>query len=122
MGIGQHGSWNRRNLSGCKAIFVPHENGKPSGPARDILSGFLAPDEKVAHGRPVGVTIGPNDPVALAAISIRIAPEIRYDLIVCNNGSDLSASNPDAFLNVSTVFNVEHADTLETTPNIKSKN
>ena len=31
MFIGQHGSWNRRPHSGYKVIFVPFENGKPSG-------------------------------------------------------------------------------------------
>ncbi|MFK7994664.1 MAG: sorbosone dehydrogenase family protein [Granulosicoccus sp.] len=60
MVIGQHGSWNRSTLSGYKVVFVPFENGRPSGPARDILSGFLAPDEKVSYGRPVGVTVGPD--------------------------------------------------------------
>ncbi len=58
MAIGQHGSWNRSKLSGYKLVFVPFENGRPSGPPRDILSGFLAPDEKVSYGRPVGVTLG----------------------------------------------------------------
>ena len=43
MAIGQHGSWNRSTLSGYKVVFVPFENGRPSGPARDILSGFLRP-------------------------------------------------------------------------------
>jgi glucose/arabinose dehydrogenase len=57
MAIGQHGSWNRSTLSGYKVVFVPFENGRPSGPARDILSGFLAPDEKESYGRPVGVTL-----------------------------------------------------------------
>lgn len=60
MAIGQHGSWNRSTLSGYKLVFVPFENGRPSGPARDILSGFLAPDEKESYGRPVGVMIGPD--------------------------------------------------------------
>jgi glucose/arabinose dehydrogenase len=60
MAIGQHGSWNRSTLSGYKLVFVPFENGRPSGPARDILSGFLAPDEKESYGRPVGVTLGPD--------------------------------------------------------------
>ncbi|SDN63426.1 sorbosone dehydrogenase family protein [Afipia sp. GAS231] len=60
MAIGQHGSWNRSTLSGYRLVFVPFENGKPSGPARDILSGFLAPDEKESYGRPVGVVIGPD--------------------------------------------------------------
>ena len=40
MVIGQHGSWNRSTLSGYKVVFIPFENGRPSGPARDILSGF----------------------------------------------------------------------------------
>ena len=60
MVIGQHGSWNRSTLSGYKLVFVPFEGGRPSGPPRDILSGFLAPDESVSYGRPVGVAIGPD--------------------------------------------------------------
>ena len=66
MAIGQHGSWNRSTLSGYKLIFVPFANGRPAGPPRDILSGFLAPDEKVSYGRPVGVTIGPDGSVLMA--------------------------------------------------------
>ncbi len=60
MVIGQHGSWNRSTLSGYKVIFVPFANGRPAGPPRDILSGFLAPDERESYGRPVGVAIGPG--------------------------------------------------------------
>ena len=60
MVIGQHGSWNRSRLSGYKLIFVPFLGGSPSGPPRDILSGFLSEDEKIAFGRPVGVAIGPD--------------------------------------------------------------
>lgn len=60
MAIGQHGSWNRSILSGYRLIFVPFANGRPSGPARDILSGFLSPDEKLSYGRPVGVVVGPD--------------------------------------------------------------
>jgi hypothetical protein len=66
MVIGQHGSWNRSTLSGYKVVFVPFENGKPSGPARDILSGFLAPDEKASYGRPVGVALGPDGSLLMA--------------------------------------------------------
>jgi glucose/arabinose dehydrogenase len=66
MAIGQHGSWNRSQLSGYKLVFVPFANGRPAGPPRDILSGFLAPDERVSYGRPVGVTIGPDRSVLLA--------------------------------------------------------
>jgi glucose/arabinose dehydrogenase len=60
MVIGQHGSWNRSKLSGYRVVFIPFVNGRPSGPARDILSGFLAPDERFSYGRPVGVSLGPD--------------------------------------------------------------
>jgi len=60
MVIGQHGSWNRSTLSGYRVVFVPFADGRPAGPPRDILSGFLAPDERESYGRPVGVAIGPR--------------------------------------------------------------
>ncbi len=66
MVIGQHGSWNRSTLSGYKVVFVPFENGRPAGPPRDILTGFLAPDEKASYGRPVGVTLGPDGSLLVA--------------------------------------------------------
>jgi glucose/arabinose dehydrogenase len=66
MVIGQHGSWNRSTLSGYKVVFVPFENGRPSGPPRDVLSGFLAPDERESYGRPVGVALGPDGSVLVA--------------------------------------------------------
>lgn len=67
MVIGQHGSWNRSTLSGYKLIFVPFENGRPTGPAQDILWGFLSEDEKVSFGRPVGVAVGPDKKSILMA-------------------------------------------------------
>jgi len=66
MVIGQHGSWNRSTLSGYKVVFVPFANGVPNGPPRDILTDFLAPDEKVSYGRPVGVQIGPGNCLLVA--------------------------------------------------------
>jgi glucose/arabinose dehydrogenase len=66
MVIGQHGSWNRSTLSGYKVIFVPFSNGRPVGPSREILSGFLAPDERSSFGRPVGVALGPDGSLLVA--------------------------------------------------------
>ena len=54
--VGQHGSWNRRPRSGYKVIFIPFANGRPSGPAADVLTGFVN-DDGDAMGRPVGVTV-----------------------------------------------------------------
>jgi glucose/arabinose dehydrogenase len=54
--IGQHGSWNRRPVTGYRVIFVPFVDGKPNGGPQDILTGFL--DSKGdAQGRPVGVAV-----------------------------------------------------------------
>jgi glucose/arabinose dehydrogenase len=66
MAIGQHGSWNRSRLSGYRVAFVPFANGRPAGPPRDLLTGFLAPGERVSWGRPVGVTIGPDGALLVA--------------------------------------------------------
>src|SRR5215831_13727209 len=52
--VGQHGSWNRKPLSGYKVIFVPFTEGRPSGQPIDVLTGFVDNDGK-ALGRPVGV-------------------------------------------------------------------
>jgi glucose/arabinose dehydrogenase len=66
MVIGQHGSWNRSTLSGYKVVFVPFVDGRPAGPPRDILSGFLSSDERESYGRPVGVAIGADGALLVA--------------------------------------------------------
>jgi len=54
--VGQHGSWNRRPLSGYNVVFIPFANGKPSGLPVEVLTGFVNEDRE-AHGRPVGVAL-----------------------------------------------------------------
>jgi glucose/arabinose dehydrogenase len=56
MFIGQHGSWNRKPLSGYKVVFVAFLHGRPNGTMIDVLTGFLS-DDGDAYGRPVGVAI-----------------------------------------------------------------
>ena len=53
--VGMHGSWNRSAFNGYKVVYIPFEGGKPSGPAQDVVTGFL--DGEQARGRPVGVAI-----------------------------------------------------------------
>jgi glucose/arabinose dehydrogenase len=53
--IGEHGSWNRDTFNGYKVVYVPFENGKPSGKARDVVTGFISDNN--ARGRPVGLGI-----------------------------------------------------------------
>jgi glucose/arabinose dehydrogenase len=78
--VGQHGSWNRKPLSGYRVIFVPFADGKPAGPPQDVLTGFV--DRKGrAQGRPVGVAVA-KDGALLVADDVgntvwRVAPADR---------------------------------------------
>ena len=54
--IGQHGSWNRKPVSGYKVLFVPFKDGMPNGVQQDILTGFLN-GKGEARGRPAGVAV-----------------------------------------------------------------
>ncbi|HSV45914.1 MAG TPA: sorbosone dehydrogenase family protein [Ramlibacter sp.] len=63
--VGEHGSWNRRPLSGYKVVFIPFAAGKPAGPPQDFLGGFLG-DAGQALGRPVGVALDGRGAVLVA--------------------------------------------------------
>ena len=54
--VGQHGSWNRRPLSGYRVVFIPFAGGRPQQPAQVFLSGFLNAKDQI-QGRPVGVAV-----------------------------------------------------------------
>lgn len=54
--VSLHGSWNRTRFSGYKVVFVPFKDGMPSGPAEDVLTGFIKNEEtNEVYGRPVGL-------------------------------------------------------------------
>ena len=53
--VGNRGSWNRRAFNGYKVVHVPFSDGRPSGMAQDVVTGFLVGDE--SRGRPVGLAI-----------------------------------------------------------------
>ena len=54
--LANHGSSNRSDRVGYSVTFVPFKNGKPAGPVRDFLTGFMmAPDQKDVWGRPVAL-------------------------------------------------------------------
>ena len=63
--IGEHGSWNRRPLSGYKVVHVPFSAGKPSGLPDDVLTGFVGPEGQ-AFGRPVGIAIDRSGAILVA--------------------------------------------------------
>ncbi|MEJ7932066.1 sorbosone dehydrogenase family protein [Ramlibacter sp. AN1015] len=63
--VGNHGSWNRRPFAGYEVVFVPFADGKPAGPPRSLLTGFLSPEGR-AWGRPVGVAVDRRGAVLVA--------------------------------------------------------
>ena len=63
--VGEHGSWNRQVLNGYKVVYVPFSDGKPSGPAQDVVTGFLNSANQ-ARGRPVGVAIDKSGALLVA--------------------------------------------------------
>src|ERR1700716_693432 len=54
--VSEHGSWDRSPLNGYKVVFVPFSGGQPSGPAQDVVTGFLDAKDQ-ARGRPVGLAV-----------------------------------------------------------------
>ncbi|MEG3179045.1 sorbosone dehydrogenase family protein, partial [Sphingomonas sp. RB3P16] len=55
--VGEHGSWNRKPVSGYKVVYIPFgDTGFPTANVKpvDVLGGFLNRDGD-AQGRPVGV-------------------------------------------------------------------
>lgn len=54
--IGQHGSWNRSELTGYAVMYVPFKDGRPAGAMQPFLTGFrIAGTKDEVYGRPVGV-------------------------------------------------------------------
>jgi glucose/arabinose dehydrogenase len=65
--VGQHGSWNRSQLSGYKVVFVPFACGRPSGPPEDFLTGFIATaSASDVRGRPCGLAELPDGSMLVA--------------------------------------------------------
>jgi len=54
--VAEHGSWDRNPVNGYKVVYVPFQNGRPSGPPQDVVTGFLNARGQ-AKGRPTGVAI-----------------------------------------------------------------
>ena len=81
--VGQHGSWNRSQLSGYKVVFIPFRNGKPSGDPEDFLTGFIADESKSeVYGRPVGIAVLPDGALLVADDASNIIWKIQADSLL----------------------------------------
>ncbi|MEO8657699.1 MAG: PQQ-dependent sugar dehydrogenase [Bryobacteraceae bacterium] len=65
--LATHGSSNRAQRVGYSVLFVPFSGGKPSGPPREFLTGWMmAADKREVWGRPVGLLQLPDGSLLLS--------------------------------------------------------
>jgi glucose/arabinose dehydrogenase len=64
--VGEHGSWNRKPLSGYAVVFVRFEGGQPVGKPETVVSGFHSEDESRLFGAPVGLAIDATGALLIA--------------------------------------------------------
>jgi glucose/arabinose dehydrogenase len=77
--VGQHGSWNRSELSGYKVMFVPFKNGKPSGKPEDFLTGFVAnAAASEVYGKPVCTAVLPDGSLLVTDDGGKVIWRVRY--------------------------------------------
>jgi glucose/arabinose dehydrogenase len=56
--VAMHGSWNRKQRTGYKVVFVPFHDGKPSSGYDDFVAGWMTdPNSRFVWGRPVGLLV-----------------------------------------------------------------
>lgn len=55
--VSERGSWIHKPKHGYKVVYVPFENGKPTGKPQDVVTGFLNPEDTELRGRPMGLAL-----------------------------------------------------------------
>ena len=75
----QHGSWNRAKYNGYRIIFMPFEDGQPTGEIEEFMGGFLKSSETdEAYGRPSAVREMPNGMLLIADDDANTIWSVQY--------------------------------------------
>jgi glucose/arabinose dehydrogenase len=79
--LAYHGSWNRHERVGYSIAFIPFgKDGKPSGPPRDFLTGFiLDANQPEVWGRPVDVLQLPDGSMLMSEDGNNTVWRITYE-------------------------------------------
>jgi glucose/arabinose dehydrogenase len=65
--LAQHGSWNRSKRVGYNVVFIPFDKGKPAGPPKVLVEGWmLDPDKPEVWGRPVALLQLPDGSILVS--------------------------------------------------------
>ena len=74
-----HGSWNRSKRVGYEVGFIPFQGGKPSGPVREFLTGWMiSPESREVWGRPVAIMQLPDGSILVSDDGGKKIWRIRY--------------------------------------------
>ena len=78
--VGLHGSWNRSKLAGYRVAFVPFQNGKPSGPPEDFVTGWIinGGNPGTAWGRPVAPFVAKDGSLLISDDGSNKIWRVRY--------------------------------------------
>lgn len=78
--VAEHGSWNRSRRQGYQVVYVPFQNGKPSGAPRPVVTGWmLSPENLDVWGRPVAVLELPDGSLLISDDGGRKIWRLSYD-------------------------------------------
>jgi glucose/arabinose dehydrogenase len=78
--VALHGSVNRSKRIGYSVGFVPFQNGKPAGPLREVVGGWmLSPDSPEVWGRPVGLLQLPDGSLLISDDGARTIWKLTYN-------------------------------------------
>jgi len=73
-----HGSWNRSEKTGYKVVRARFANGQPTGQVEDFLTGWLSTSDGSSWGRPVDVSIGPDDALYVSDDALGVIYRVTY--------------------------------------------
>jgi glucose/arabinose dehydrogenase len=77
--VALHGSVNRSKRAGYSIGFIPFQNGKPAGPLREVVTGWmLSPDTRDVWGRPVGLLQMPDGSLLISDDGARKIWRLSY--------------------------------------------
>jgi glucose/arabinose dehydrogenase len=77
--VAHHGSWNRSRRTGYKVVYLPFENGKPTGGYEDFMVGFNPdPAAPEVWGRPVGVLMDDDGSLLVSDDGGDVVWRVRY--------------------------------------------
>lgn len=78
--IAEHGSWNRLSRTGYQVVFVPFQEGSPSGSPQTFFSGFVPdPLGKKVYGRMVGVAVAKDGSLLISDDGANVIWKVWYD-------------------------------------------